>query len=69
MLKQLQDKVLDPSAMKALGFCVSVAHAHYMAAVFNRAGLPAAALSGASSRAERDSNSAAVSVGALTRPC
>ncbi len=54
VLKQLQDKVLDPSAMKALGFCVSVAHAHYMAAVFNRAGLPAAALSGASSRAERD---------------
>ena len=55
VLKQLQDKVLDPGAMTALGFCVTVEHAHYMAAVFNRAGLPAAALSGASSRAERDS--------------
>ncbi|MGV8847279.1 DUF3427 domain-containing protein [Tessaracoccus sp.] len=54
VLKQLQDKVLEPGAMKALGFCVSVAHAHYMAAVFTRAGLPAAALSGASSRVERD---------------
>ena len=54
VIKQLPDKVLDPGAMKALGFCVSVAHAHYMADVFNRAGLPAAALSGASSRVERD---------------
>lgn len=54
VIKQLQDKVLDPSTMKALGFCVSVAHAGYMAGVFNKAGLPAAALSGASSRIERD---------------
>ncbi|MEO7586635.1 MAG: DUF3427 domain-containing protein [Arachnia sp.] len=54
VLKQLQDKVLDPGSMKALGFCVSVAHAHYMALVFNRAGLPSAALSGSSSRSERD---------------
>ncbi|MGO1383265.1 MAG: DUF3427 domain-containing protein [Arachnia sp.] len=54
VIKQLMDKVLDPGAMKALGFCVSVAHARYMAEVFTRAGLPAAALSGTSSRIERD---------------
>lgn len=54
VLTQLRDKVLEPRSMKALGFCVSVAHAHYMARVFTSAGLPAAALSGASSRRERD---------------
>ncbi|MDO5737369.1 MAG: DEAD/DEAH box helicase family protein, partial [Propionibacteriaceae bacterium] len=54
VLKQLRDKVLNPAAMKALGFCVSVAHAHYMAAVFNKVGLPSAALSGSSSRVERE---------------
>ena len=32
--------------MRALGFCVSVAHAEYMARVFNEAGIPARAVSG-----------------------
>ena len=32
--------------MRALGFCVSVAHAEFMAAVFKRAGIPALAVSG-----------------------
>jgi superfamily II DNA or RNA helicase/HKD family nuclease len=46
VLAQLRDKIADPSSMRALGFCVSVAHAEYMAAVFNRAGVPALAVSG-----------------------
>ncbi|HIY23764.1 MAG TPA: DUF3427 domain-containing protein [Candidatus Brachybacterium merdigallinarum] len=53
VLQALRDKVTDPQRMKALGFCVSVEHAHYMAEVFRRAGLPSLALSGASGSDER----------------
>ncbi len=49
----VKDKVTDPGSMKALGFCVSVAHAHFMADFFRRAGLNAVALSGDTSRQER----------------
>jgi superfamily II DNA or RNA helicase/HKD family nuclease len=47
------DKVTDPGSMRALGFCVSVAHAHFMADFFQRAGLNALALSGETPRHER----------------
>ena len=40
---ELQAKVADVGAMRALGFCVSVAHAEYMARKFNEAGIPAEA--------------------------
>ena len=53
VLKQLRDKVLDPGAMRALGFCVSVAHAEFMAKVFNDAGVPARAVSGETPPVER----------------
>ena len=53
VLAAVQDKVTDPTRMRALGFCVSVDHAHYMARVFNAAGLPALALSGESQPEER----------------
>ncbi|MDO9457256.1 DUF3427 domain-containing protein [Nocardioides sp.] len=53
VLKQLRDKVLDPGSMRALGFCVSVAHAQYMATVFSDAGIPARAVSGATPAVER----------------
>ena len=46
VIEQLRDKVIDPTSMRALGFCVSVSHAHYMAAVFNQAGIAARAVSG-----------------------
>ncbi|MDP3795810.1 MAG: DUF3427 domain-containing protein [Polaromonas sp.] len=39
--------VSDLNALKGLAFCVSVAHANFMADYFSRAGLPAVALSGA----------------------
>ena len=53
VLRELRDKVLHPEKMRALGFCVSVKHAHFMAARFNQAGIPARAVSGESSRDER----------------
>ncbi|MEU6808303.1 DUF3427 domain-containing protein [Streptomyces sp. NPDC046831] len=44
VLKQIRDKVSSPESMRALGFCVSKAHAHFMADFFRRAGLKAKAL-------------------------
>ena len=41
------------AAMRALGFCVSVAHAEYMARKFIEAGIPARAISGETPAAER----------------
>ncbi|WP_171114066.1 DEAD/DEAH box helicase [Streptomyces sp. Z423-1] len=46
VVKAVNEKIADPGAMRALGFCVSVAHAHFMAEVFRTAGLNAIALSG-----------------------
>jgi len=42
VLKTVEDKIADLSAMKAIGFCVSVAHADYMTRVFTAAGIPSA---------------------------
>lgn len=54
ILSQLRDKIGNLSAMRALGFCVGVRHAEYMARVFNEAGIPAAVVSGSTPREERD---------------
>lgn len=54
VLRQLRDKVIDAGAMRALGFCVSVAHAEFMAQVFAKAGIPARAVSGATPPADRE---------------
>ncbi len=43
---QLVQRVADVRAIRALGFCVSVAHAELMAARFNAAGIPALAVHG-----------------------
>ena len=53
VVRQIRDKIGDPSQMRALGFCVSVAHAEYMAQVFTEAGIPARAVSGTTSSALR----------------
>jgi hypothetical protein len=53
VLAQLQDKVLDLGGMRALGFCVSVAHAEFMAQTFREAGVPALAISGSTAAAQR----------------
>jgi superfamily II DNA or RNA helicase/HKD family nuclease len=54
VLRQLRDKVLDVGRMRALGFCVGVAHAEYMAKVFNAAGVPSAVVTGNTHQMERD---------------
>ncbi|MGE0592349.1 MAG: DUF3427 domain-containing protein [Vicinamibacterales bacterium] len=52
VLEQVRQKHRDPWTMRALGFCVSIAHAEFMARRFTEAGLPSLAVS-----AETDSNS------------
>ncbi|WP_326760616.1 DUF3427 domain-containing protein [Streptomyces phaeochromogenes] len=44
VVKQIRDKISNPGAMRALGFCVTKAHAHFMADFFRKAGFQAAAL-------------------------
>lgn len=63
VLAELRDKVTDVGRMRALGFCVSVPHARYMARVFRDAGIPALAVSGDSSPAERDAAVSALLAG------
>jgi superfamily II DNA or RNA helicase len=53
VLQAVKDKVEDPGRMRALGFCVSVQHAEYMADRFTRAGIPSRAVTSISSREER----------------
>lgn len=54
VLKAVQDKVADLSTMRAIGFCVSRDHAHYMTRIFNDAGIRAATVLGDTSMTERD---------------
>jgi superfamily II DNA or RNA helicase len=44
VIKQLQEHVSNVDSMRALGFCVSIGHARFMASEFNRAGIPSAAI-------------------------
>ena len=53
VLRALADRVRDPTGMRALGFCVSVKHAEFMAAFFNKKGLPALAVTGETRGADR----------------
>jgi len=55
VLQAVDSHVADPGRMRALGFCVSVAHAQDMAARFNAAGLRALALHAGSAADERRS--------------
>ena len=45
MLESVKKYVADMDEVKGLGFCVSVAHADYMAMYFNRNGVPSISLS------------------------
>lgn len=54
ILQALQERVTDRHAMRALGFCVGVSHARFMADRFERAGIRALALTGETPRDERD---------------
>ncbi|QFQ97681.1 DUF3427 domain-containing protein [Streptomyces phaeolivaceus] len=65
VLKAVQEKIADPSAMRALGFCVSVTHARFMAESFRKAGLNAVALSAGTPTDERKQALADLTSGAL----
>lgn len=53
ILKSLNENVSKPKAMRALGFCVSVRHAEFMAEKFNAAGISAASVTGTTPQHER----------------
>jgi superfamily II DNA or RNA helicase/HKD family nuclease len=54
VLGEVRDKISDVGQMRALGFCVSVAHAEYMSRVFNDSGIPSKTVTGKSPRHERE---------------
>lgn len=53
VIRELRDKLTSTEYMGAIGFCVSVQHAGYMAEVFNRAGIASVAVSGQTDDRER----------------
>jgi superfamily II DNA or RNA helicase/HKD family nuclease len=53
ILRALQDKVQNTKEMRALGFCVSVEHAKYMAEAFNLAKIRSAVVTGATPSVQR----------------
>jgi superfamily II DNA or RNA helicase len=53
IVEEIRRKVADPLTMRALGYCVSVGHARFMAKRFTELGLPAVALSATSRSDER----------------
>ena len=54
IIQAILDKIANPHAMRALGFCVSVAHAEFMAREFSRRGFSAVAVSAGTSSEERE---------------
>jgi superfamily II DNA or RNA helicase/HKD family nuclease len=48
VIAALRQRLADPRHMRALGFCVSVAHAEFMAEHFSKRGIPAVAVHGGS---------------------
>jgi superfamily II DNA or RNA helicase len=55
VVDQCRKRLMDVCLARGLGFCVSVAHAEFMADFFTRAGIPAQALSAESALSVRDS--------------
>ena len=53
VLEQVRQKIMNPHTMRALGFCVGVQHARFMAERFRHAGINAVAISGSSPLDER----------------
>jgi superfamily II DNA or RNA helicase/HKD family nuclease len=54
VLNEVDRRIADPRRMRALGFCVSVAHARYMARMFAEAGLASEAVLGETPTEARD---------------
>lgn len=53
VIKELANRVDDIASMKALGFCVSIQHAKFMAHHFNKEGIKAGAVWGDTPKSER----------------
>ncbi|MGE0791257.1 MAG: DUF3427 domain-containing protein [Sandaracinaceae bacterium] len=53
VVRELHRRVRDPKRMRALGFCVTIAHATFMAEYFSRQGIPSLELSGETNTPER----------------
>lgn len=53
IIEQMNHYVDDLGTMKAIGFCVSIDHANYMAKKFNEVGVPSSAITSAISSEER----------------
>ncbi|MEO6487131.1 MAG: DUF3427 domain-containing protein [Thermoanaerobaculia bacterium] len=53
IIDALREWVLNPAEMRALGFCVGIHHARFMAEQFNAAGLPSVALDGETNAEDR----------------
>lgn len=53
IVEKVRERLLDPRRSRGLGFCVSIAHAEYMAEQFRRHDIPAEALSADSSDEQR----------------
>ena len=53
-LQAVETYVSDLEKLKAIGFCISVRHAEFMADYFNSHGLPSKSLTGQHTQAERD---------------
>lgn len=53
IVQAVVDKIGEPKRMRALGFCVSIEHANFMASRFTQAGIASLAITSNSSSAER----------------
>lgn len=69
VMHAIEKYVADLNSLKGLAFCVSVAHADFMADFFCRSGLPAIALSGADSQDARTAAIQKLSGGQLKIIC
>lgn len=66
VIQETSAKVADVHAMRALGFCVDVAHAEFMAGQFREAGIAAAAVSAKTHHKERAAALRALESGELS---
>ncbi len=65
VLQQIKKHVSDISNMKAIGFCVSIAHANFMAEKFCRAGIQSVAVTSAMTTAEREESLKDLKIGKI----
>lgn len=65
VLQQIQNKLRDPHSMRALGFCVSIEHARFMAQRFTEAGLRSESVTADTGSDARKQSLAALEQGSL----